>query len=357
MNYIILNGKKSTFVKGLLIQSLAPITKPAIRTQIEEIDGRDGDIVTKLGYSAYDKEVLVGLHSGFDIDEVIEYFNSEGEVVFSNEPDKFYNYQIIDQIDFERLIRFRQATVKFHVQPFKHSTIEKLILETSTSNTVTLKAFDTTQNGVRCRVFGTSVIISGTATANTEFYIPIEPLSLHAGDYKITASSSGTGDKSKCSLRVITKTAINADSLAGTYLPFDEGSLTGFLRSDKTFNYIWVAVNSGFTGETSFKTLVDDASIYATNQGNVIARPVITLTGDGAIDLKINNVKKLSIDLSTNHDIIIDAESMDAYYGGKLLNRFVSGDYDKLTLPIGKNKISWSGTVSRIEVDHYSRWL
>ena len=95
MNYVILNGVKSNTVKGLLIQSLPSISKPLIRTQIEEIDGRDGDIITKLGYSAYDKEMSIGLFGDFDIDEVIQYFDSEGTVIFSNEPDKFYNYQII----------------------------------------------------------------------------------------------------------------------------------------------------------------------------------------------------------------------------------------------------------------------
>ena len=49
MNYISLNGYKSTLIKGLLISELPPITKPLQRNKVEEIDGRDGDIVTKLG--------------------------------------------------------------------------------------------------------------------------------------------------------------------------------------------------------------------------------------------------------------------------------------------------------------------
>ena len=126
MNYVILNGAKSTDIKGLLIQSLPPISKPLMRTSIEEIDGSDGDIVTKLGYAAYDKDMLIGLYGDYNVDDVIQFFNSEGTVTFSNEPDKFYNYQIIDQIDFERLIRFKQATVKFHVQPFKYSAVDYL---------------------------------------------------------------------------------------------------------------------------------------------------------------------------------------------------------------------------------------
>lgn len=119
-DYIILNGVNSNTITGLLISTLPPITKPKIRTQTEEIDGRDGDIITKLGYSAYDKEIEIGLYGDFDIDDVIAYFNSEGTVTFSNEPDKFYNYQILDQIDYEKLIRFKKAKVKMHVQPFKY---------------------------------------------------------------------------------------------------------------------------------------------------------------------------------------------------------------------------------------------
>lgn len=128
-NYIILNGKNSNEINGLLIQELPPISKPLIRTEVEEIDGRDGDIVTPLGYSAYDKEITIGLYKDFDVNEVAAYFNSEGTVIFSNEPDKYYYYQITAQIDFERLVRYRTATVTMHCQPFKYSATEQPITE------------------------------------------------------------------------------------------------------------------------------------------------------------------------------------------------------------------------------------
>ena len=142
--YIVLNGISSQTIKGLLITDLPPISKPPIRVNQEEIDGRDGDIITPLGYSAYDKTLSIGLTYEYDIDDIIEFFNSEGKVVFSNEPDKYYKYAIYEQIDFEKLVRFKKADVVFHIQPFKYSDDEN-------EKTFTLggdnKEFDIRNNG------------------------------------------------------------------------------------------------------------------------------------------------------------------------------------------------------------------
>lgn len=235
-NYIILNGNISTNITGLLIQELPPISKPKIRANIEEIDGRDGDIVTTLGYSAYDKEFTIGLYGDFDIDEVIQYFNSSGTVVFSNEEDKYYNYQILEQIDFERLIRFRTATVKMHVQPFKYSTVE----------------------------------------------------------------------------------------------------------AEKSF------------------TITDETSIQIRNIGNYYSKPIITIYGSGTINLSLNGLQLFVIDLgATATQITIDFDKMESYNQETtvLMNRQVTGNYDNFTLNVGLNTISWTGTITQIQITNYSRWL
>jgi phage-related protein len=122
--YVIINGVSSKTINGLIVQSLPPITKPRLRTSREEIDGRDGDINTILGYSAYDKPVLIGLKGDYSVDDVIKFFNQSGRVTFSNELDKYYFFAQYDPIDFNRLLRFRTATVNLHVQPFKYSAEE-----------------------------------------------------------------------------------------------------------------------------------------------------------------------------------------------------------------------------------------
>ena len=125
MNYIIWKNINSKTLKGLIISELPPISKPAMRVQETIVDGVDGSIIEELGYEAYDKEIFIGLSKDFDINEIIKYFSGEGEVVFSNEPDKYYKAKIINQIDYERLLRFRTATVTFRVQPFKYKYQEE----------------------------------------------------------------------------------------------------------------------------------------------------------------------------------------------------------------------------------------
>ncbi len=119
-NYVVFKGVYSGHIKGLLIQELSPITKPKMRTTITKIDGRDGDIIDKLGYESYTKTISIGLTRDYDIDEIMNYFNGEGELILSNEPDKVYKAQILDQINYERLVRFRTARVNFYVQPYKY---------------------------------------------------------------------------------------------------------------------------------------------------------------------------------------------------------------------------------------------
>ena len=142
-NYVIINGVNSLTIQGLAIKTLPPITKPIQRNLREEIDGRDGDLVTELGYGAYDKTIEIGLFGTFDIDEVIAYFNQKGTITFSNEADKVYYFQALEQVDYAELLKFRTANVVLHCQPFKYPTEETPLEEeyeyvTGTGTDITL---------------------------------------------------------------------------------------------------------------------------------------------------------------------------------------------------------------------------
>ena len=353
MNYCILNGKKSTLIKGLLIQSLPPISKPLMRTQIDEIDGRDGDIVTKLGYSAYDKEMSIGLFGDFDIDEVIKYFDSEGEVIFSNEPDKFYRYQMLDQIDFERLIRFRTAKVTFHVQPFKFSAVDDAF--TVTKNKMRVKPYTNNVGGISVKVENGVVSISGSTYAKVELYIPIYDMTLK-GNYTLQVDCDGTGEQN-CDIRVIERIPSNDDSFGGKMYQLNT-SLEATADADKTFKYIWMYIPRGSNVDFDmYVQMLDNGfnSVNIFNRGNTKSKPTFTLYGSGMVYLSINGKEVFTINFSSY--ITLDAQEMNAYKGDLLMNRSVSGDFNDLVLNTGANVISWTGNVTQIIIENVSRWI
>lgn len=207
-NYIILNGKNSNEISGLIIQELAPISKPQQRTQVETIDGRDGDIVTPLGFAAYNKKIKIGLYGNFDINEIIAYFATQGQVIFSNEPDKYYYYQILEQIDYERLIRYRVATVSMHVQPFKYSATESTITVNDGSESTITNSGNTTSKPL-LTIYGQddiSVYINDVEVLQIalgdEGYITIDSATMEAYKDSINNLKNRlvTGDYSKLAL-------------------------------------------------------------------------------------------------------------------------------------------------------------
>lgn len=357
INFIELNGEKSTNVKGLIIQSLSPITKPKVRTTIEEIDGRDGDIVTRLGYAAYDKEVSVGLHGDFDIDDAIAFFDSEGEVVFGNEPDKYYRYQILEQIDFERLVRFRTAKVKMHVQPFKYDAVDRTF--DIVNQFLHVKDSKATKFGITVTSSDGSIRVSGRSTSDVDIEVPVERILL-SGSYTLTASARGRA--AGCALRLIDGAPSDDRSFGGSYMELkSDGDSTMTAAADPGAEYdaLWLDIKSGTSVDFTLSVTMASNSfneISLTNRGNVISRPTVTVYGRGSVELAINAVTVLSFSIEGG-SITVDAEEMNAYRGSELMNRHVTGDYADLRLNVGENVISWSGDVTGIRVEDFSRWL
>ena len=479
MNYLEINGVKSTLVQGLIIQSLPPITKPKMRTTIEEIDGRDGDIVTRLGYSSYDKEISIGLSWNYDIDEVIQYFvdNDKGTVLFSNEEDKLYRYEILEQIDFERLVRFKTAKVKFHVQPFKYSSIETVktwykdggsitgtanIIDSTENENITnlvlygctqklIKGTPTTSKMVDLVSLGengttnlyNSVTSNGDSTTEKKYSIPIdEPLrnlyfdnGIHndmqdtltssskivrkVGKYTFTGGENWASDDANGYAYLMltsvdelsnvkpygriysnyfdfgssgkkgtifvgdTAIAINYDdtvtnltqlkAFMETHHVYCLFELTNAITQELTqaqknvINSIKLenGTNEFYLGsvngtQPTFKTEYSTTnSIIVRNSGNYFSRPVITVHGSGEINISLNESLILAINLVGATQITVDSEKMEAYNKdtSALMNRYVSGNYEKIKLKVGKNVISWDGNVTSFEISNFSRWI
>lgn len=218
-NYIIINGVNSLTINGLAIKELPSISKPAIRTLTEAIDGRDGDIVTKLGYSAYDKNMDIGLYGNYDIDDIIAYFNQSGTITFSNETDKYYYFEILNQIDFEKLIKFRTANVVFHCQPFKYEVGESAIALSSGDTIVENKGNIYSKPIINIEGSGTiSVSLNGNQifsidmSNNSEITIDTSKLEAYDPNTSVLLNRIVTGDYDDFRL----ESGNNTISLSGT---------------------------------------------------------------------------------------------------------------------------------------------
>lgn len=144
MDSFTFKGINSSNIEGIVVNSLPPITKAAKRTSKTQIDGKDGDIIEFLGYEAYDKEVEITILQDTDIDTLINWLNGSGKLILSNESDKYYEAEIIEQIDFSRIVKYEPIAIKFHVQPYKYSVSEQttiLEITTETSLEVTNSGF------------------------------------------------------------------------------------------------------------------------------------------------------------------------------------------------------------------------
>lgn len=98
--------------------------------------------------------------------------------------------------------------------------------------------------------------------------------------------------------------------------------------------------------------LTEGTSIY--NKGTWKSQPKITIYGSGNITLKINSVAYGLKEVSGS--ITIDSEMMEVYKGSDNENsKYTAAEFPFFA--VGRNDISWSGNVQRVEIEPNWRWI
>ena len=125
---MIFKGIDSKTITGLIICKEPPISSPKKRTNEIVIDGRDGNIIEELGYEPYIKPVEIGLTKNANVNDVLSYFSGSGNLILNCESDKYYKASVYNQIDLEKLVRYRTGKVDFYCQPFKYKINDNFIV-------------------------------------------------------------------------------------------------------------------------------------------------------------------------------------------------------------------------------------
>ena len=357
MKYIILNGIHSDTVQGIEIYSLPEIERPGLRIQVEEIEGLSGELVTPVGYAAYKKTFQFKITNGANLDDITDFLKTEGIVIFSNEPDKYYRYFIADPIVYEEI-----TTVEMRIQPFKYSVGDGIKEFFFNTQLIYLSNGEKIENGLTITKHDNKITVKGQAIIDSEILVPLaRNAEVVPGLYELTVYCDGKLT-SGSGVQVI-KSGNDFSVLGGLVIPLEINKTDTRLITipyNEYYNYLFLnfigGYNYNFTIEVVLNKKVDQV-VSVVNHGNVSSKPRMTIHGSGTINLELNGNSMLDINLLTNDYIVIDTEVMEAYTGNTLRNRSVKGDYEDFWFKPGKNKITISGNVYKIEIENFSRWI
>ena len=124
------------------------------------------------------------------------------------------------------------------------------------------------------------------------------------------------------------------------------------IKASGVFSVDFVA--EPFEYQKTSSTAYTTKPISLTNQTTAEALPIIKVTGTGTVVLTVNGTGITLTGLTSS--IVLDSELQEAYTGLTTnMNSSMNGEFP--VLKIGSNTITWTGTVTTVEIDPRWRWL
>ena len=108
-----------------------------------------------------------------------------------------------------------------------------------------------------------------------------------------------------------------------------------------------------FSYDIFSQSLIKTAPFKIFNIGTFDSEPIITVFGSGNITLKVNGQNVYLTGITDR--ITLDSEMQNAYRGTASMNSRMSGEFPVLS--VGQNDITWSGNVTKLEIQPNWRWV
>ena len=112
---------------NIIIESLGERVKPQQEAERISIAGRNGAIYIRQGYLDSTRTIRVGLLPNGSIDDVVKFFNNEGRIIFSDDPNYYYEFLQLGQITFNKVGIFKEAEIELILRPF-HFELDREIV-------------------------------------------------------------------------------------------------------------------------------------------------------------------------------------------------------------------------------------
>lgn len=124
------------------------------------------------------------------------------------------------------------------------------------------------------------------------------------------------------------------------------------IKASGVFNVDFVA--EPFEYQKTSSTAYTTKPISLTNQTTTTALPLIKITGTGTVVLSVNGTGITLTGLTSS--IVLDSELQEAYTGLTTnMNSNMNGNFP--VLRTGNNTITWTGAVTKVEIDPKWRWI
>lgn len=161
--YFIYNGISSEDM-GIVVNSMPSFVKPSMKYEAIQIDGKDGAKIVEMGYSPYVLKAKITLLDPDNFDKIYSWLNGSGVLRVSDDINKYRNVKILNDINYQKLIDFKEASIEFYVyDPFRY--IYNEIPKTITSFPSTIKNDGTAESKPIITIVGSGVVtitINGT---------------------------------------------------------------------------------------------------------------------------------------------------------------------------------------------------
>ena len=121
-DYFILNSINS-ISKDITVVELPSITIPSKRIEEIGVLGMDGVLTVTDGTYEPITKICKVYYGGTDYDSLVDFINGIGRVTFSNLPNRYYNYTIINEIPIKEIIEneWFEFKIEFRCQPFGYA--------------------------------------------------------------------------------------------------------------------------------------------------------------------------------------------------------------------------------------------
>ena len=167
-NWIIFKGFNT---KGVFLIEEVPVVPSAeLKQELIEVDGRHGFLTNSQDtYSPIEISIELKLYNKSDIQKIRNIFRGSGNLILSNQEDRYYKATVTSQIEFERVVKQNYSVaITFMLQPHAYELKDNTItlLKSYNQYTLTNNTNSTSQPEITIYGTGTAILNIGDETIN-----------------------------------------------------------------------------------------------------------------------------------------------------------------------------------------------